>query len=177
MAEFEEIFEIIEEAEDGMSEEAEEAEEAMTPEEREEFNEEVAQATKDVETLKVDAQTFKDIMSSTLEVLKSFGIFVVKNVAIGAIFFGVNVALSKLVKLSTDKDKKESYQRKLAVVKAITSLIKSETDLSKAIKDWLEKHKDDTVVLDGIPLKMEAIFETHLKPIADVSSHILYHHF
>ncbi|XP_052084943.1 uncharacterized protein LOC127722144 isoform X2 [Mytilus californianus] len=161
-----EISDIIDESADGMAEEAEGAEEDMEPEEQAEFEEEVADAKEAVQELSKTAEVFTNIMEGSLKMVKSFAIFVLKNIAVGAILYYVNVGLSKLTKVT--KSKGQTGNKKiLAIVKGIIKLIKTESNLCKAIKDWLQKHKDDTITLDGIEIKLESIFETKLKPISD----------
>ncbi|XP_071127548.1 uncharacterized protein [Mytilus edulis] len=166
MAEIADIIEVIDEAADGMADEAEGAEADMDPADQAEFEEEVADATKEVQELSKTAEVFKDIMEGSLKVLKSFGIFVLKNIAVGAIMYFVNVGLSKLIKVTKSKGQ-NGNEKILAIVKAIIQLIKTESNLCNAIKDWLQKHKDDTITLEGIEIKLESIFETKLKPISD----------
>lgn len=168
MAEFEEVFEVIEEAEGGIADEGEEAGEDMDPEEKAEFEAEVADATKEVDELSSTAKFFKKLMEGSFKALQSFVKFAVKNAAVGAILYYVNVGLSKLTKTNKGEGQQANKER-LAIIKAIILLIKTETDLCNAIKDWLQTHKDDTIYLDGIEVKLEAIFESQLKPISDVS--------
>ena len=164
---FEVIDEVIDMAEEGMDDAAE-GESEMSPEELEEFNEEIAEAKENVENLGKDVEEFKKF--SVIESLKEFGFFLGKTAAIGSIFFGVNLALSKIVKLAGgSEEEKKSNKRKLDVVKAITALIKTETDMSKKLLDWMKEHKDDTVTLDGIEVPLEAVFHKYLGPISDVS--------
>lgn len=161
MAEFEIVDEIFEDAAEGFEDASEEAEEMS-----EEIQEEIAEARANVEELSQARSEF-EILSKTVEALKSFGVFVVKNIAIGAILFGVNVGLSKLINIGKDQGQKESNRRKLAVVKAITDLIKTETDICKKVTDWLKEHKDDTIELEDITVPLESIFHTYLGPISD----------
>ena len=165
MAEFEESLDIIEEAEEGLDGATEEEAE-MTEEEAEEFKEEIAEAKENVTEMASDAKEFSKFAKFT-EAIKSFGLFLVKTAAIGSIFFGVNVLLSKLVKRA--QGDKESNKKKRAVVNAITALIQSESGKSKKLLDWLKQHQDDTIELDGIPVPLEAIFHKYLGPISDVS--------
>ncbi|CAC5369098.1 unnamed protein product [Mytilus coruscus] len=166
MAEIAEVFEVIEEAEGGIADEAEEAGEDMDPEEKAEFESEVADVTNEVDELSKTAKVFKTLMEGSLKALKSFVKFAVHNAAVGTILYFVNVGLSKLTKTNQGEGQ-QANKEKLAIVKAIILLIKTETNMCNAIKDWLQTHKDDTVTLDGIEIKLEAIFETQLKPISD----------
>ncbi|XP_072047690.1 uncharacterized protein [Amphiura filiformis] len=165
MAEIEGAFEIIEEAEEGFEDAGEEVED-MTEEEKAEFEEEVEEAKKDVGELKKDAKKFKDLLNT--ESTKKFAIFVAKNIAVGAILYGVNLALSKLTKaVGGSTAEKKSNKKKMAVVKAITKLIQTETDDSKNLRDWLTKHKDETITLGGINVPLVSIFHDYLGPISD----------
>lgn len=161
-----EVGEEIGDAIDGITDEAEGAEEDMDPEEKEEFEGEVEDATEAVKELSKTAETFTSIMKGSLNVIRSFAGFVLKTVAVGAILYGVNVVMAKLIKV-TKSTGPNGNKKIAAVVKAIINLIKTETKLCHAIKDWLLKHKDDTITLDGIEIKLESIFETKLKPISD----------
>ncbi|VDI47265.1 Hypothetical predicted protein [Mytilus galloprovincialis] len=151
-----EVGEEIGDAIDGITDEAEGAEEDMDPEEKEEFEGEVEDATEAVKELSKTAETFTSIMKGSLNVIRSFAGFVLKTVAVGAILYGVNVVMAKLIKVT--KSTGPNGNKKIAAVKP---------NLCHAIKDWLLKHKDDTITLDGIEIKLESIFETKLKPISD----------
>ncbi|XP_072023165.1 uncharacterized protein [Amphiura filiformis] len=145
MAEFEEAFEVIEESEEALESEEVDAVDDMTEEEKAEFEEEVADAKKNVAELSKDASEFKKF--SITEASKKFGSFVAKNVAIGSILYGVNLSLAKLTTGGGSDAEKKSNKNKAAVVKAITTLIKTETDDSKKLREWMDAHKDETVTL------------------------------
>ncbi|CAC5363797.1 unnamed protein product [Mytilus coruscus] len=149
-----------------MADETEGAEEDMEPEEQAEFESEVAYAKEAVQKLSKTAEVFTNIMEGSLKMVKSFVMFLAKTTAVGVILYGVNVALSKLTKVTKSKGQ-HGNKKILAIVKAIIQLIKTESNLCNAIKDWLLKHKDDTITLDGMEIKLESIFETKLKPISD----------
>ncbi|XP_072023113.1 uncharacterized protein [Amphiura filiformis] len=163
MAEFEEIAEIIEEADEGFEDAGEEVED-MSDEERQEFKEEVTEAKENEEELSRDATEFKKF--SKVKAIKKVAVFVGKNLPIGVIFWGVNLALTKLIKIGSG-DQQQSNKNKLAVIKAIIALIKAETVDSKKLLDWMKLHTDDTIILEGIEVPLEAIFHKYLIPISD----------
>ncbi len=165
MAEFEEIFEVLGEAEDGIAEEGEEAEE-LDPEESEELEEEVAEATESVSRLRSVADALREL--SVSGVLKKFTVFIVKNAAIGAVCFGVNVVLKKLFVTGSGGNKKAIGQ-KLAKTKAISALITDISTISKTLTDWLKNHEDDTITIDSIEVPLSDIFFKYTKQMASVS--------
>ena len=165
MAEFEEIEEIFGETEEGLeSEEMEAEEEAEIAE--------IKEAKANVKELSEDANTFKDMANkySTKAYVKKFAIFAAKNAAIAAILFGVNLGLEKLYKKITgDSDEKQRAKERLDKVNCILKLIKTETDDCTKLKDWMQKHTDDTITLDGIEVPLGSILFKFTGPLSDVS--------
>ncbi len=155
---------LLEDGQAGM--EDAEAGDNMSPEEKEEFNQEVQQAREGVSELASEASDFKKFVTDYVaKPAKQFGIFVIQNAAIGAILYGVNVALKAMFGGGDD----DSAKKKLQVTSAITTLIKTETDDCKKLKQWMDDHKDDTITLDGTEVPLESVFFKYMGPISDVS--------
>ncbi|VDI70949.1 Hypothetical predicted protein [Mytilus galloprovincialis] len=181
MAEIADIIEVIDEAADGMADEAEGAEADMDPADQAEFEEEVADATKEVQELSKTAEVFKDIMEGSLKVLKSFGIFVLKNIAVGAIMYFVNVGLSKLIKaiektydtarhLKTKKDGKRSFN--IPTVTDINSLLDGSVSFLTSIRklrDFAELNKGKVVSLKSF---LEIVTPEDLDEIQNQIEHL-----
>ncbi|XP_033099744.1 uncharacterized protein LOC117103309 [Anneissia japonica] len=169
MAETGEAIEMIEQGQEALEGEGEKTgEEDMTEEDREELDKEVKEVKSNVEKLAEVAKKFKGYATEFAEgPAKEFAKFVVKNVAIGTIFYGVNVTLSKLIKKGGSGGETESNKNKLAVVKAITTIIQTETTMCNNIKDWIEQHKHDTINLDGVEIPVASVFFKYMDPISD----------
>lgn len=158
MAEIEEAIEGVEEAIDG----AEEGIEELPEEVQEEIEAEVAEARAEVAEFSKVAESLKSLLKLvTTSIPKVVG-FVAKNVAIGAILWGVNLSLNKLLPHQSSDAKK-----KRAAIKALTTVIKTENDLSQKTLDWMKEHKDDKITLDGIEVPLESVIATHLTPISE----------
>lgn len=162
MAEIEEVIEVFEDADEGIGDEAEGDD--VPEDEREEFEEEAESAKEEVGKLGKVVDFFKSI--DWPQVLKKFVLFVVEQAAIGAILFGVNLALNKLI-----LNKKDTAQNKVrkAKVAALSKLLKDLSDESKQLSDWLKKHEKDTVTLDGILIPLPDIFTKYTGSIEQVS--------
>ena len=167
MAEFEEIAEVLDEAEDGIAEEAEEAED-LDPEEKEELEKDVAEAKESVSRLRQVVDAMKEI--SVTQVLKSFSVFVAKNAAIGAVFYGVTVALKKIFGSSeSGSSASADAEQKLAKTQAISTLITDESTISQTLSDWLKEHEDETITVSDIEVPLTDIFYKYTKEMASVS--------
>lgn len=166
---FEELGEIIDEAESGITEEGEEAEEAgISEEELEEVEAEVAEARESVSTLRSVVDTLKSL--DIPQVLKDFTIFVGKNAAIGAIFFGVTVLLKKLTAGSGSRTDKQAAQQKLKKTNALSTIIADISKISKTLTEWLKEHQNDEInVGSGITVPLPDIFLKYTKKMEAVS--------
>lgn len=149
MAEFESIVEgvqeVIEEAEGGIEELSEEAQEALEGE-----IEEANTVIEELSETESKLETFISKVESSLGKLVSF---TVKNVAIGAILWGVNVALSKLLSHAHT----ETHKRMSNVIKALSDVIRAESQINQKALEWMKAHKDETIVLDDFEVPMESI--------------------
>ena len=77
--------------------------------------------------------------------------FVTKNAAIGVIFYGVTIALKKILGSSeSGSSSSADAEQKLAKTQAISTLITDESTISQTLIDWLKEHEDDTITIDGI---------------------------
>ncbi|XP_064652194.1 uncharacterized protein LOC135502923 isoform X2 [Lineus longissimus] len=161
MAEFEEVFEVFEEAESGIAEEGE-AMEGLDAEEMEELQEEANVARQNVSTLRSVVDYIKDL--NIPGALKAFTKFVVKNAAVGAIFYGVTVLLSKLAKQSKGS---KAAQAKYEKTYALSTLIDDMTKTSQKAVDWMKAHENDTIDLEGISIPLIDIFTKYTGPMGD----------
>ncbi|TVK90174.1 hypothetical protein Baya_16689 [Bagarius yarrelli] len=166
MAEIEAIFEAAEEATEVMETEAEGYSEA----EKIEIQAETAAA-------RTEINKFSELMSQVSDFLKQFNYksaalsvscFIAKNLAIGAILWGVNVTLNKMFAHTSGKSS-ETKKRMRNVIKALSDLISSEAELNQETLKWMKEHQDDVICLEGLEIQMEDILKTHLKPIAEAS--------
>ncbi|XP_008288384.1 uncharacterized protein PF11_0207-like [Stegastes partitus] len=158
MAEIEEAIEGIEEAIEG----AEEGIEELPEEIQEEIEAEVAEARTEVAEFSKVAETLKTFLKFVTTSIPKVVAFVGKNVAIGAILWGVNVSLNKLLPHQSSEAK-----QKRAAIKALSSVIKTETDLSKKALDWMKEHKDDMITLAGFEVPLESVIAKYLIPISE----------
>ena len=158
----EEAGEIIDEAIEGMGEEADAAaEEGLDAEE-----------VAEVEAEAQEASAASRALGEVVEGLKALGNFagpfikfVVKNVAIGAIFYGVTVALKKLTaKEPGNQQAKQQFNK----IKSVSDFIRAASDLSKKVSDWLKEHEKDYITLEGIQVPLISIFARYTDPLADV---------
>lgn len=157
MAEIEEIIDGVEEAIEG----AEEGIEELPEEIQEEIEAEVAEARTEVAEFSKVAETLKTFLEFVTTSIPKVAGFVMKNVAIGAILWGVNVSLNKLLPHGGSDVKK-----KRDAIKALTTVIKTENDLSQKTLDWMKEHKDDQITLDGFEVPLESIIAKYITPIS-----------
>ncbi|XP_022100804.1 uncharacterized protein LOC110984689 [Acanthaster planci] len=160
----EEAIEVIEAAEEAIGNEAEAAEEAgLDEEELEEVEKEVAEVKENVSKLGKVAEYLKSL--EIPQTLLKFTKFVVKNAAVGAIFYGVTVALTKLSQPSSSGGSSsggsQAAKTKYNKINALSSLIAELTDISQTVTDWLKGHQDDTITLDGISVPLIDIFSKY----------------
>ncbi|XP_041130745.1 uncharacterized protein LOC121329278 [Polyodon spathula] len=160
MSEVEEIIEGVEEAIDG----AEEGIEELPEEIQEEIQAEVAEARVEVEELFKISKTLKTLLEYVTTSIPKIAGFVAKNVAIGSILWGVNVTLHKLLPYEYQS---KDLERKRAVIKALTAVIKNEADLSEKLLKWMKDHKDDMITLDGFQIPLESIIQKYIGPVSD----------
>ena len=160
MAEVEEIIEGVEEALEG----AEEGLDELPEEVREEVEAAVAEAREEVSVLSKIQSELREMIGIVPKFITKAIKFTSETVAVGAILWGVNTALSKLLPHG-DQQKIKNQQ---AVIKALINVIKTETDMSQKTVNWLKEHKDDTVTLDDEPVPLEALLDKYLTPISDV---------
>lgn len=158
----EEVGEIIEEAVDGIGDEAADLE-GLGEEEAAEVEAEAAEAREAATTLDKVVDGLKTLGDLTWTFTK----FVVKNAAVGAIFYGVTVALKKMTEKPSGGSQAEQKYKK---IKAISTFITSSSELSKKVSDWLAAHKDDMITLDGISVPLVSIFVKFTNPLGDVSA-------
>ena len=92
--------------------------------------------------------------------------FVVKNAAIGAILFGVNVVLQKL---TATRPHDQAARQEKKKIESISQFIKSESQLTKKVNNWLKAHKDDQIKLEGIQMTLISVFVKYTTPLGDVS--------
>ena len=122
MAEIDDAVEIIEEAEQGIDAEAEGLDgEALAEVEAE--SDEAEEASKELGSV---VKSLKEMGNLTLSFVK----FVVKNAAIGAIMFGVTVALKKLM---VQQPNNEECRRKFDKIRSISNFIKSASVSSQKV--------------------------------------------
>ncbi|XP_047442799.1 uncharacterized protein LOC125009152 [Mugil cephalus] len=159
MAEIEEVIEGVEEAIDG----AEEGIEELPEEIREEVEAEIAEARVEVSRFSRVTETLKSFLEMVTTSIPKVARFVGKNVAIGAILWGVNTGLDKLAQHHQTTDVK----KKRNAIKALTTVIKTETELSQKVLDWMKEHKDDTIVLDGFEIPLESVIAKYMTPISE----------
>jgi len=173
MAEFEAIAEFSEEAEagfdDAAAEDAEGAED-LDPEEEEELEEEVDEAKESSSKLQKVINSLKEI--DVVAVLKKFGIFVAQQATIGVVFYGVGLALNKIMKqMKTDSGGQKDLSQKLKKTKALSTLITDISTISNTLTDWLKAHKSDTITIDGdITVPLTDIFIKYTTRMEAVSS-------
>ncbi|XP_027012251.2 uncharacterized protein LOC113648923 [Tachysurus fulvidraco] len=157
MAEFGEIIEGVEEAIEG----AEEGIEELPEEAQEELRSEIAETRTVIEELSTSQSKLQEFLSTLKDCVSTVVKFTAKNIAIGAILWGVNVALNKLL----PHGQSETHKRMSNVIKALSDVISTEIKINEKALDWMKIHKDDTISLEGIELPMEAILSKYLTPI------------
>lgn len=160
------IAEVIGEAAEGIEGEAADAA-GLGKEAAAEVTQEAAEATEATSKLGKVVEYFKGLKWG--ELAWTFSKFVMKNAAIGAIFYGTTVALKKIFATSPQGARGQSEQ-KYKKIKAISAFITSSSDLSKTVSDWLNSHKEDMITLDGISVPLISIFVKFTDPLGDVSA-------
>ena len=100
--------------------------------------------------------------------------FVVKNIAMASIFYGISVAIGKLTKKkSTPSVQKTALKMKRDLILAVNKLITMETTKSKELAVWMNKNKDVYVNLEDIAVPVSALFQKYLDPMENVYKTIL----
>ncbi len=131
-----------------------------------EVEEEVKEAKENVKELSGITKALKEL--NIPQLLKNFGIFVVKQLTIGAIFYGVTVALKKLT--AGGGSDSAANKQKLAKTKALSTMIKDLSTSSKTLLDWLKEKQNVVIdVGDGITVPLPDIFTKFTGPIKTVS--------
>ncbi len=165
----EEVGEVIEDSSEGIEEEAGETE-GLTEEEAEELDAEADAAKENVSKLGEVVESIKSL--DVPSILKKFGIFIAKQVAIAAVFYGVSVALKKILAKSGTGGSRPSAaaKDKIAKIKALQALIKDLNDDSHTLLKWLKDNQDAMIdVGGGITVPLPDIYTKYTKPIGDVS--------
>ncbi|XP_022100788.1 uncharacterized protein LOC110984681 [Acanthaster planci] len=156
----EEVIDVITDAEEAIDDEAASAEDAgLDEEELENVEKEVAEVKESVSALGKVADYLKNL--DVPLTLQKFTQFVIKNAAVGAILYGVNVALTKLkAKLSSGSSSTASQAAKAQYnkINALSSLINELTQTSQTVTTWLQSHQNDTINLDGFTVPLIDIF-------------------
>ncbi|XP_061569800.1 uncharacterized protein LOC133423588 [Cololabis saira] len=158
MEEIEGIFEAFEDYVDG----ADEAAEDLTEEEQAELEREVAEAKNALSELSEQLKSLKEILQNLKSARGPITKWLAKNIAIGAIFWGVSTGLTRLLKYATPKEK----ETKRTIISALKCVINSETDLSKKTLSWTKDHKDDMITLETYPVPLECIMAKYLTPVS-----------
>ena len=148
--------------------------EDMDPEEKEEFKEDVEESKENVSSLKKALNSLKDI--DVKAGLKAFVKFVGEQIAIAAVFYGVNLALNKLIK-GGDKSSSggsggdtEANKQKLKKCKALTTLNKDIATIANAFTHWMTEHQKDRVTIaEGIEVPLTDVFFKYKDKLEDVS--------
>ena len=164
MAEIEAIGDLIEGVEGDIEGEAADIGEEIGEEEAAELEAEVAEAQQATSTLSKVVDGLKKLGNLTWKFTK----FIAETAATGAIFFGVTIALKKLMATSSGGD--PAAQQKYKKIKAVSEFITSASELSKKVSDWLDAHKDDMITLDGLQIPLISIFVKYTNPLGDVSA-------
>ena len=157
MAEEEVAMDIIDDVEDEIAdEEADEAEMGK-----------IKQAKEEVGKLKSALNSLKEIEWGT--VVKDF----VKNAAVGAILWGVMIALNKIISKSSGTEK-TTNQKKQKKIQALAQLISDISAYIKDLTDWMQAKKDVTVdVGSGIMMPLPDFFTDYTISMQTVSSLII----
>lgn len=132
-----------------------------------ELQEEVEAARESVSTLRNVVNEMKELLTGP--VLKDIALFVGKNLAIGAILYGVSVVLKKMAETegSGDPNAQTQYQK----VSALSELVKAMSEKSSILLKWLQSNQETTVgVGDGITVPLPDLFYQFTVKMNDVSS-------
>ena len=171
MAEFAEAGAIIDDAGEGIGGETENgAEDELSEEDQEELEEEVTEAKENVSKLSKVVKSIREL--DIPAVLKKFSMFVIQQAAIGAVLFGVNIALKKIFSSSSGTEKQQAAE-KLKKINSLSTLIADLNKISNELLKWLKAQKSTTVVIDGIQLPLPEIFTTYTKSIESVSLSVI----
>lgn len=131
----------------------------------------VAEATEGTSRLSQVLEGLKKLGNLGLDFTK----FVVKITAVGAIFYGVTVAMKKLTAAISGEAGGDSAatKQKATKIKAMSQFLTSSSELAKEVSEWLAAHKDNTITLDGIDVLIVAIFNKYTKPLENVSARVI----
>ncbi|KAB5565270.1 hypothetical protein PHYPO_G00239230 [Pangasianodon hypophthalmus] len=162
MAEIEEIVEGVEEAIEG----AEEGIEELSEEVQEEIQAEIAETRTVIEELTTTESKLRGILKSLGSCVSDIAKFTFKNIAIGAILWGVNVALNKLLPQGHQQETKTKIRN---VIKALSDVINAEAAINQKTLEWMKAHENDKITLDGIEVPMEAILTKYMKPLVEAT--------
>ena len=166
MAEIEEAEEIIDDVDEEMDDDAKEKK--VEKEADEEEKEKIKEAKEKVGKLRSTLNSLKEIEWGT--VVKDFVKFVIKNVAVGAILWGVMVALNKIISKSSGTEK-TTNQKKQKKIQALAQLISDISTYIKDLSDWMQAKEDVTVDAgSGIMVPLPDVFTKYTKPMQTVSS-------
>ena len=159
----EEIADIIEEAGQGIEDEAAETE-GLSEEEISELQDEAAEAREATNKLGKVVDFLKTLKNPALNFIK----FTMQQAAIGAVFYGVGIALKKTTARSSGAEA-EAAKQKYEKVKAVSVFITATSDLSKEVSDWLEEHQHEYIELDDTKVLLISMFVQFTDPLEDVS--------
>ena len=164
MAEIEEAEAIIDDVDEEMADDSGDADK----EQDEEENEKIKEAKEKVGKLRSALNSLKEIEWGT--VVKNFVKFVVKNVAVGAILWGVMIALNKIISKSSGTEK-TTNQKKQKKIQALAQLISDISTYIKDLSDWMQAKEDVTVDAgSGIMVPLPDVYTKYTKPMQTVSS-------
>ncbi|XP_008294738.1 uncharacterized protein PF11_0207-like [Stegastes partitus] len=155
------IEEIIEGAEESIEAAGEEVE-GMPEELREEIELEVAQARSEVVEFSRVAETLRAFSEFARTNIPKVAKFIGETVAIGVILWAVNVCLDKLF-----NHRKPEVKKRRDAIKALTSVIKTQTDLGNKTMEWMKEHKDEIITLEGIEVPLEATIAKYITPVSE----------
>lgn len=164
---FDEVGNVLGDTEEGIAGETEEGE-AMTSEEAEALEKQGAEAKEEVSSLRKSVNSMKKLNEPEAE--ESFTDVVIKNVAIAAIFFGVNIFLKKLIAHSNG-DEKQKIGDKQKKVTAMAQLMKGITHFAQELVKWTKENEGLMVgVGDGITVPFPDILSKFTTPMHKVRS-------
>ncbi|XP_054869782.1 uncharacterized protein LOC111588867 [Amphiprion ocellaris] len=158
MALIEEAIELTEE----FFGDAEEEAEGLSEDVQEEMKAEVAEASSEVAEFSKVADALKSFLEFAATNIPKVAAFVGKTIEMGVILWGVNVLLTKLFPHpSSDKSKKRT------AIKALTTVIKTETVLGQKTLEWMKEHRDDHITLGEIDVPLESVIAKYITPISE----------
>ena len=139
-------------------------------------DEELDDAEKEkIEEVKENVGKLRSALNSLKEfewgqAVKDFVKFVVKNAAVGAILWGVMIALNKAISKSSGTEK-TTNQKKQKKIQALAQLISDVSTYIKDLADWMQAKKDVTVDAgSGIMVPLPDVFTKYTQPMQEVSS-------